>query len=180
MSATETQERRASTKSALLEHLQNPTKLRVFLTAIVLTIGYFAIYQPFEKHFAATKRNLGDTRKRLALAREVEQLRMQFKPIEKHISPQVNSKEWEQYMLGEIRKFPLKLNSFKPNASRSLGPYSAISMQIELSGSYDELDRFLHWLESNERLFRVDDVKISPGPSGSGLSMKITVLGLMG
>jgi Tfp pilus assembly protein PilO len=182
MSTAENTERRANWKSNLLERLSNPNQLRGFLTALVLLVGYLAIYQPFETHMAATKRSLAEAKKRLNLANDVEQLRKQFSPVEARLQQQTDSKEWEQYMLDEIRKFPLKLDSFKPGDPRDLGPYKAVTMQIELTGSYVDLDHFLHWLESNKRLFRVDDVKISVKSSSSehSLTMKLIVLGLMG
>jgi Tfp pilus assembly protein PilO len=182
MSAAENTERRANWKTNLLERLSNPNQLRGFLTGLVLLIGYLAIYQPFEQHAAAAKKSLAESKKRLDLARDVEQLRKQFSPLEARLSQPTDSKEWERYMLDEIRKFPLKLESFKPGDPRDIGPYKAITMQIEMTGSYVDLDHFLHWLESNKRLFRVDDVKISV-KSTTGehcLTMKIVVLGLMG
>jgi Tfp pilus assembly protein PilO len=182
MSLTESSERRASAKSRLLDRLHDPTQLRIFLTATVLLIGYGAVYRPLDEHIAATKRNLTEAQKRLALAHDVEQLRAQFRPVEQRLPQQSDSKEWEQFMLSSIRKFPLKLESFKPDAPRDLGPYKAIAMQIELSGTFVELDKFLYWLESNKRFFRVDQVNIAPGAAktGTDLMMKITVLGIMG
>jgi Tfp pilus assembly protein PilO len=183
MSATETSERRANWKDDLLERLHDPTQLRLFLTVAVVLIGYLAVYRPFDERIAAARRDLAESRKRLALAREVDELRHHFRPIEERLPEQTDSKEWEQYMLTSIRQFPLlKLGSFKPDAPRDLGPYKAMAMQIELSGSFAELDRFLYWLDSNERLFRVDDIDIfsASGNNSDDLHMKITVLGVMG
>lgn len=182
MSATETSERRASMTDQLLARLRNPAQLRVFLAATVLLVGYGAVYLPLEDRIAAAKRQIIGAKKRLALAHEVEQLRKQFSPIEQRLPQQTDSKEWEQYMLTSIRKFPLKLESFKPYPPRNLGPYKAVAMRIELSGSFAELDKFLYWLESNKRLFRVDEMSIASARSKgrAGLLMKITVLGVMG
>ena len=62
-----------------------------------------------------------------------------------------------------------------------MGPYKAIVLRIELEGAYADLHGFLGWLETNERLFRIDTVKIQPHRSGDGtLIMQLTVLGVMG
>jgi Tfp pilus assembly protein PilO len=180
MSATEAVERRAGQKSGLLERLHDPTQLRVFLTVAVLGIAYAAVYQPFDDRIAVTKRNLAEARTRLALAHEVEELRRQFHPVEARLSQKTDSKEWEQYMLTCIRQFPLKLESFQPLAPRELGPYKVIAMTIELSGSFADMDRFLYWLESNERLFRVDSISLTSAAQKNTRLMKIVVLGLMG
>ena len=182
MSDTESSERRASSKSKLLDHLHNPAQLRLLLTVLVLLVGYVAVYRPLSDRIAATKRNLEEAQKRLSLARNVEQLRMQFGEVEKRLPKQSDSKEWVRYVLGGIRQFPLTLKSLNCAPPRKLGSYTAIVLRIELLGSFADLDRFLYWLESNERLFRADEVIISPAAhsTGSAVFMKLTVLGVMG
>jgi type II secretory pathway component PulM len=182
MSAVENVDRRGPQKGSLLERLHDPTQLRMVLTATVLAVAYVGVYQPFNERISATRRSLSNARKRLALAHDVEQLRQQYRPVQERLARQSGSKEWEQYMLGCLRKFPLKLEAFQPLAPRELGPYKAVAMQIQLSGPFPELDRFLHWLESNEKLFRVDSVSIAPasGKDPSKRAMTIVVLGLLG
>jgi Tfp pilus assembly protein PilO len=180
MSAMEAQERRASKKSELLERLHDPTQLRVLLTVAVLGIGYAAIYTPLETRIAAARLQLADARMQLSLADDVEQLRKQFRQVEKRLPKEADADEWVQYLLAGIRRSPLKLDSFSPGVTKPLGPMQTVMLKIKLIGSLADLDQFLQWLESNERLFRVDTVSIVPGKDGGDLGMEITVIGAMG
>ena len=124
MSATEGQERRADKKNSLLERLHNPTELRLFLLAVVLGVGYVAIYMPLDKTIAATTRKLQDAQKRLALADEVEILRKQFRSVQSRIPENGDTNEWMQYVLGGLRQSPLKLESFNPGPATNSGNLS--------------------------------------------------------
>jgi Tfp pilus assembly protein PilO len=183
MSAIESQDRRADKKNGLFEHLHNPTELRMMLLAIVLGVGYAAIYMPLDNTIAATTRKLQDARKRLALADEVEVLRKQFRSVQPRIPENSDTNEWMQYVLGGLRQSPLKLESFNPGQPQPLGSYQVISIKIKVSGSFADVDQFIYWLESNSRLFRVESVKMSPGGSGADagdIGMDIVVIGVVG
>ena len=184
MSAMEGQERRADKKGGLLERLHNPTELRMFLLALVLGVGYVAIYMPLDNTIAATTIKLQDARKRLALADEVEVLRKQFRSIQSRIPENGDTNDWMQYVLSGLRQSPLKLESFNPIPPQPLGTYQVLSIKIKVSGSFADMDQFIYWLESNPRLFRVDSVKISPGAGGAGeegdIGLDIVVLGVVG
>ena len=86
-----------------------------------------------------------------------------------------------QYVLGAIRRSPLRLNAFSPSVVKPLGPYQMVYLSIKLSGPLADLDGFLSWLESNERLFRVETLSLSPkSAEGNEFNMDIAVLGVMG
>jgi Tfp pilus assembly protein PilO len=178
----EGQERRADKKSSLLEQLHDPTRLRFLLMAGVLATGYIAIYLPLESSIANASRKRKDLENRLSLADDVDRLRRQFRQVEKRLPKQTDADEWVQYVLAGIRRSPLKLDSFSPGVTKPLGPYQTVYLSIKLSGSLADLDNFLCWLESNERLFRVENVFFTP-KSGDGkddYNMDFSVLGVMG
>jgi hypothetical protein len=86
-----------------------------------------------------------------------------------------------RYVLDGIRKLPLKLITLDATGTKNVGPYTAIVMNVELEGQYADLDSLLRWLETNERLFRVDELKVAPQRNGNGnLVMQVTVVGVMG
>lgn len=182
MSTPDGQERRATSLGKLLEGLHNPTHLRVFLMLVVLGIGYAVVYMPFEERNADVTKKLAEAKKRLNLADEVKQLRKQFGLVEGRLAQQTDANEWMQYVLGGLRDSPLKMTSFTPGASQTLGPYQVVTLNLRLSGDYSEVDKFLYWLESNERLFRVDGIRISASLSDKGLDINVdlTVVGVIG
>jgi hypothetical protein len=187
MSATDGQDRRAGKHSNLLEQLHNPTQLRFFLTIAVLGIGYTVIYLPLNGSMIAAGKKLVDSEKRLSLAGDVERLRKQYQHIEPRLSAHVDADEWVQYVLAAIRRSPLKLDAFSPGITKPLGPYKMVFLSIRVSGSLADLDGFLCWLESNERLFRVEKLNFTPkghnlgsDDGGDDLNMDVAVLGVMG
>jgi Tfp pilus assembly protein PilO len=181
MNTTETGDRRASLKANLFQRLHDPVQLRICVMSAVLVAGYGAVYMPLSQRIAATSKKLERDKNLLELAGRLERLQKQHRTFEDRVPQQTDTKEWVHYVLEGIRAFPLKLSKLDCREPKQVGPYRAIVLQIELEGSFFELDRFLRWLESNHRLLRADDVKLAPGKGGvDTLSMRLTVLGLTG
>jgi Tfp pilus assembly protein PilO len=182
MAAMEGQERRTDKKNGLLERLHNPTELRFFLMAVVLGIGYVAIYMPLDKSIASTTKRLADAKKRLDLADEVDALRKQFRTVQSRIPEGGDTNEWMQYVLSGLRQTPLKLDSFNPVAPQALGTYQVLSLKMKVTGSFADVDRFIYWLEANPRLFRIDSLRMSPGggQNPGDISLDLAIVGVMG
>ena len=129
----------------------------------------------------STNRNLNKERKRLELGCEVEQLRSQFNRFKNRIPKQRDANEWVPYVLDGVRKFPLTLLKWNGDELRDVGPYKVVVLRLELEGTFSGMDSMLDWLETNERLIRVDTVKIAPQKVGSGkLVMQLVIFGIMG
>jgi Tfp pilus assembly protein PilO len=161
--------------------LHDPTRLRLIVAAAVLGIGYAAVYLPLDRGTTAATRKLNDSQTRLNLANDVEHLRKQYRLIEKRLPARIDADEWVQYVLGAIRRSPLRLEAFSPGVVKPLGPYQMVYLSIKLSGTLADLDGFLSWVESNQRLFRVEGLGISPkSTEGDEFNMDIAVMGVMG
>ena len=165
----------------LLEQLHDPVRLRIFVTGIMLAVGYAGIYMPLSDRIEGTTRKLNDAHKLHALGNDIENLRAEVDKFRDRLPQKTDSNEWVQYMLDGIRMFPAKLINLDLDDPQTVGPYRAVVFHIELAGEFDELDAFLHWLEANHRLFRVDSAEISPARrQGEGLVLQLTVLGMKG
>jgi Tfp pilus assembly protein PilO len=191
MTPPETGEHRLSLTAKLIERLHDPLQLRILLISLMLAAGYIGIYAPLTAQIAETTANLGRERKLAALANGVEQLQTQFNSFAKRLPHQADSKEWLEYMHEGIRGFPLKLLRLDCLGAKKMGPYRVVSLQIEVEGSLYELDTFVRWLETNPRLFRVDDItfglaygtqqsKDKSEKNMDDMVMKLTVLGMAG
>jgi Tfp pilus assembly protein PilO len=179
MSAPDTGERRTDFKASLLERLHDPLQLRICVIVVVVLVGYGAVYQPLTSRIAETTKKLKRAEQLVALARSIEHLQTQYQVFQDRLPKQTDSKEWVQYVLEGIRRFPLRLSRFDCREPKQLGPYGVIVLQIELEGSFLHMDQFLRWLESNQRLFRADDVRVSRARKNSDvLLMQLTVLGM--
>ena len=170
----------------LLEQLHDPVRLRVVVTGIMLAVGYAAIYMPLSDRIEDTTRKLNEAHKRQALGNDIQYLQAEVDKFQARLPADDNgaktdSNEWVQYMLGGIRKFPAKLITLDLDDPQTVGPYRAVVFHIELAGEFYELDAFLHWLETNQRLFRVDSAKTAPARGQEdGLILQLTLLGLKG
>ena len=179
----ETEERRAGLKAKLLERLHDPLQLRIVVMGVVLLAGYGGVYLPLAARIDETTQHVTRERKMAELAEGIEQLQVQCRGFAKRLPQKTDGKEWMQYVHEGIRRFPLKLSKLDCLASKQIGPYKAIVLQIELEGSFFDVDRFLRWLESNPRLFRADDITIAPGKgkdNKDSMMMRLTVLGMAG
>jgi Tfp pilus assembly protein PilO len=174
-------EKKGNDFAKLLEKCRDPVRLKVLTTGLAVVVGYVCVYMPLGGRIEETSNKLRTERKRLALATEIEFLRAQVDKFEPRLPRQTDVNEWVQYLLEGTRKFPLKLNSLDSEDPRRVGPYEAVVLQMELEGAYGDLDAFLHWIESNQRLFRVDSANIEPPRDGSRtLVMRLTLLGVKG
>ncbi len=182
MNAPDGHERRAGILGKFVERLHNPAQLRLFVMLAVLGIGYAGVAMPLMNRINDADRILAECKKRLTLADEIDRMRKQYHRVESRLAAQSDTNEWLQYVLSGIRKSPLKLNSFTPGAPQAIGPFQIVSLNVKLSGDYADVDRFLYWLESNERLFRVDNLKIvtAATPEGMEIRLDMTVVGVIG
>jgi Tfp pilus assembly protein PilO len=155
-----TGDRRGGLKAQLIDWLHEPLGLRIAVVGAILLAGYGGVYTPLSAQIGTMDRKITREQKLAVLAEKLEQLQMHCKQIEKWLPKQTDNKEWMQYMLDGIRKFPLKLVRLDFLAPRPVGPYQALVMRIEVEGSYFQLDQLLRWLETNPRLLRVDDINI--------------------
>ena len=172
---------KSGTKPRLLDRLHDPAKLRVLVTVVVLAVGYFGIYIPLSGDVAEAIDHLHRERKLTELASTVEHLRTQYQTFQGRLPKQADTKEWVKYVLDGIRRFPVKLNKLNCDVPQNVGPYKAVVLRVDIEGEYSDIDKFLRWLDSNQRLFRADSVSITLGQGKKGgCELQLTILGVMG
>ena len=172
-------EQRRAELQKLVESLRDPLRLRILVTCLALAVAYFAVYSPLNGKIQRQTRRLNEERQREKLAQEVEFLRAQVDTFEQRLQAGSDANEWVQYALDGIRALPIQLVNFDSDSTQRVGPYEAVVFRVEVSGDADGLDALLHWLETNERLFRVDSLKIEPARRQDELRvMQVTFLGL--
>jgi Tfp pilus assembly protein PilO len=164
--------------------LHNPVRLRVLLTLLIFGGWYLGFSQPMSAGIDESTRNTSRERKRLELAKEIEQLRAQVDRFQGRLPRKTDPNEWVQFMLAGVRGFTLKLVTLDTDSTRDVGPYKAMVMKLEIEGGFQEIDRFLRWLESNPRLLRVDSIRLEPARGSRSargtMYAKLVVLGVMG
>jgi hypothetical protein len=167
-------------KAKFIEWLHHPTHLRIFITGMMLVVGYGALYLPLSSSIDDTTKRLSNEERRLAVAREIEFLRGQQKSFQDRIPKQRDPNEWVEYVLIKFRTLPLKLVALEAKTPMDVGPYKAVVLNCEMEGSFQDIDQLLRWIEFNDRLIRVDSVRIVPHRSNNGLLVvHLVVLGVM-
>jgi type II secretory pathway component PulM len=170
---------RKAALQGLLEPLHSAARLRAVSTGLMLLVGYAGIYLPLSARIDETARNLNNERKRQDLCCQVEGLRAQVDKFAARLPEKTDTNEWVQYLLSGIRRFPLHMLALDSGVPQRIGPYKAVVFHVELEGAFRDLDAFLHWLETNQRLFRVDAAKIVPvRGSENRVTMQLTLSGL--
>ena len=161
------------------ERLRDPWRMRLAVTGFFLAIGYFAIFLPLNGKLTEADRRLNVERVRQETHRDVELLRTQVEMFKSRLPEGTDSNQWVQYVMDGVRQYPVKLVNLDSAPSRSVGPYQAVAMHIALEGRMRDLDALLQWLETNERLFRIESARIEPmRESETRRSLHITLLGL--
>ena len=116
--------------------------------------------------------------KRIATARQIEQLRKVLAPIQARIPAHSGQNEVIQYVLAHVRQSPLKLVDLRPMKTEDLGSYDAIGLRLTFEGTYEDLDNFLTWVENDRRMLRVDSLGIDPQTEGTRLNVQLDLLSL--
>ncbi len=163
------------------EQLRDPFRFRIFVTLVVLGLAYFAIYSPLNGKIEETKRKLSQEQTLETLSQDVELLRAQMELFEHRLVKDSDANEWIEYVLNGVRALPLQLVNLDLKDERKVGLYRAFGLRLEVSGRMKDLDALLHWLETNDRLFRIDVMNLAPDrKQETRRVMQLELLGLKG
>ncbi len=180
-SASGTAKRKSNKLVALaVRVLHNPTQIRVVMMIFILGGWHFVVYSPLSQGIEETTRRTDREKKRLGLANEVEGLRVQVGRFQNRLPEKTDPNEWVQYLLAGSREFPIRVAMIDPDGIKDVGPYKAIVVKMQIEGTFQDIDAFLRWIETNERLLRVDSLRMSPIKDSFKMDTQLVVLGVMG
>lgn len=142
------QSAKTSPKQLILDQLRHPLKLRFIICLSMFAGWYFFFFVPLIEQTEMTSARMGREQKRIATAREIEQLKKDLAPYQGFIPAGANLSELMRQVIDHLRTSPLKLLDLKPGIAKDLGPYETIALQLALEGEFTELDAFLGWIET--------------------------------
>ena len=169
---------KSSLPRQVLTLLRNPTRLRLALSAAILLSWYFGVYSPTSEHMTLASTPTDSERKRAVTAREIEKLRSILNPCQDRIPDQAGLNELIQYVMAHVRTLPINLIDLKPGKVKDLGPYDNLNLRLQFESTYEDLDALLHWVETNQRLLRVDTLKIELAKEKNRLAVQLELLSL--
>ena len=157
-------EKKAKTdyKQVILDQIRQPLKLRLLLCSAIITGWYVLFFSPLSEETTATTARIVSERKRVATARQIEQLKKAMVPYKGRVLAGADLNELMQHLIAHMRSSPLKLLDLKPEKSKDLGPYETLGLKLALEGRFTEIDEFLKWVETDQRLLRIDSIKLDP------------------
>ena len=166
----------------VIEQLRDPFRFRMFVTLVLLGVTYFAVYMPLAGRIEATQRRLKEEEDLAALSEDVALLRAQMESFEHRLVKDSDVNNWIEYVLNGVRDRPaLQLVNLNTKDERKVGLYRAFGLRLEVSGEMKDLDSLLCWLETNDRLFRIDLITLIPDRKDpTHRFMQLDLLGLKG
>jgi hypothetical protein len=173
----------------LVRRLHDPSQLRWILTGLVSALGGLVVYLPLAGRADDSERKYAHEKKRLNLVKDIEHLRDDYKAIKQRIPAKSDASEWAAYLYHMLSdedspflkecKGHLRLVDMNTSPVRNMAPYRLAYASLVLEGEYCDLDRFLRWLDTNERLLRVDNIKLEVNERGDALQMRVVVVGVL-
>jgi hypothetical protein len=143
-------------KQEILGQLRQPLKRRLLLSlSFSSSSGTSSFFSPLSEQTAATTAKISRERSRVATAREIEQLNKSMVQFKGRAPAGSDANELMRHVIAQLRSSPLKLLDLKPEKSRDLCPYETLGLKLTLEGRFTEIDEFLRWIETDERLLRI-------------------------
>lgn len=162
-----------------VDKLRDPFRMRIAVMVGVVAMTYFGVYSPLAEQISKKQKTLKLENKKSTLAQDIEFLESQAAQINDRLPKDSDTNEFAQYVLSAIRSRPLTLVRLEPGNERRSGALSVVVLRLEVRGEVHDLDNLLEWIERNERVFRIDTLKVNstPGVEDRQL-MQLTLLGL--
>ena len=169
-----------------------PSYFVVLLAIILFVAGYFTVIKKQKTEYLKLEeeyKNLTvDVSKARAVAERKNQAMREYWLV---------TKRWEKAnqmlpkqgnipdILRDINKLAgaagVKINLFKPKAPIPKEKYTEIPLDIEVTGTYHEIARFLAYLNNMERIVNVSSIDLTPGKEETwGLQAKMSAIAYIG
>jgi Tfp pilus assembly protein PilO len=149
-------------KEIVLKQLRQPLKLRVLLCLVIIALWYSLFFSPLSQDTTAATARISRERARVATARQIDQLKKSIVPYQGRVLVGSDINELMRYVIAQMRTSPLKLLDLKPEKPKDHGPIEGLGLKLTLEGRYTEIDEFLKWVETDERLLRIDAIRLDP------------------
>jgi Tfp pilus assembly protein PilO len=166
-------------KQAILNQIRQPLKLRLLVCFTIIAGWYFLFFSPLSEQTTAATAKVIVERKRVATARQIEQLKKAMAPYKGRVHAGADIHELMQHVIAHMRSSPLKLLDLKPEKPKVLGPYETLGLKLTMEGPFAGVDEFLKWVETDQRLLRIESIKLEPIIKDAGqISAQVVLLSL--
>jgi hypothetical protein len=164
-------------KAMFERYLGSPVKMRLATMGGLLILTIVLVYMPLSKEIKKSKKLLSSERERNSCIMDNEKLQKQVEIFHSIIGEKSDTNEWVQYLLDGMRNFHVKLKGMESKQQRKVGPYRTAALSMEIEGAFPDIKKYVEWVESSQRLVRIDTLQIEK--RSTGLMLKILVLGIV-
>lgn len=159
------------------KHLSDPLKLRLAIALTVIVVGIVGIYMQFSGRINKAREQFAEEKQRSEYIGDVEKLRKMSHLYQARIGKLNTTNDWVEYLLDGLSNCDVKLRDMESKEPKKLGAYKAISLSMEIEGTYPELKAYVEWLDMSEHLLRIDSLRFEKRPEY--LLMKLNILGVI-
>ncbi|NND98740.1 MAG: hypothetical protein HKN47_15575 [Pirellulaceae bacterium] len=142
--------------------LRDPFRMRVAVAGVTLVVMFFAISEPLHGRIKQSKRELEQIRGTSKTAEEVVLLRSHLENVEPGIMRGDSNDVVTSHLIDLVRQQSVDLQRIDAEAPTRLGPIKTVRVNIDVSGSFQDLTALLHALESGQYLIRVENIVVTP------------------
>jgi len=141
--------------------LRDPFKLRVTILSVVAGLGLLGVYRPMSAEIAIVRRDLKVAEDRLALVRQIEQLRSTRTKLLENLPTNGDINFWSEYLMGGIRDSGVSLKTLESSYRKTkVGKLQNVYFDLEIAGSFEQIHKLLSWLESDKYVSRVAKLRL--------------------
>ena len=166
-----------ASKAQLVRLLGDPAKMYLAVVFVVTAAAIGGLYYPLSGQIEAQRNVLAAQKDRLEAIQEVEKLRHEVQAFRSRIDKQSDTNEWVQYLLAGSRQMGVQLRGMETREPRTVGPYTAVALNVEVQGTYPQLQGFVEWLDQSDKLLRVEGIRLEK--TVGVITMKVNLLGLV-
>ncbi|MBU0573909.1 MAG: type II secretion system protein M [Candidatus Margulisbacteria bacterium] len=163
--------------------LSNRERWLIFMTVVMVVL--YAFYQFFLSgifdDISVSSGKLNNLRTELSLTQSKAKIleRLELSPLKKLRSlkgREEQTMEALRYISGIISRLGLNLNSVQPSASESVvGSAKAVTILLNMNGSYDQIYRFIKELEQLPILIIAESINLTRTDSGIAIAISLFV-----
>jgi hypothetical protein len=141
--------------------LRDPFKLRVTVLGFVAGLGMMGIYQPMSADLSVTRRDLKAAEDRLALVRQIDQLRSTRAKLYENLPENGDINFWSEHLLAGIRDSGVILKGFENSYHKTkVGKLQNVYFDLDLSGSFEQIHKLITWIETHKYMARIAKLRL--------------------
>ncbi|MDJ0521928.1 MAG: type 4a pilus biogenesis protein PilO [Planctomycetota bacterium] len=163
-------------KAKLQKACQDPVKLKLIVSAVIIVFGFFFYCSPQAGRLAEARTKYGKAAEKARLAKESRHVVKQGKTFLDRLPKLEDVSDWQEYVMQRVDEAGAKLRKIEPRRGLMKGKYRIIVLEIEAEGMFEQIVDFVDRLERGERIVRLDRLQLEK--RADRMSFRFVLMGL--